>query len=177
MARTRKYTKPRKRLEGRHGCETRSHDIVWTHNVLSQPPNHHHHHHHHRQKYRAEGICVFFFSSLTRWTWANSFNGSKCYNGKLLAKHQCHPWNMKWLFRTCTNFESLLISRHRDRESNVMWCVRVAMVNRYAVSFSFLFLVRNFSNGRLSSLFVCFFLLSFLTVVGGPDFYDGLCFG
>lgn len=41
---------------------------------------------------------------------SKSLNGSKCYNGKILAKRQCRPWNMKLSFRTCTNFEYLDIA-------------------------------------------------------------------
>lgn len=112
-------------------------------------------------------------------TWANSFNGSKCYNGKLLAKHQCHPWNMKWLFRTCTNFESHFISPPRSRVE--MLCARcvfvcayacVPMVNMICGLCAFFWL--DFSNG-LSSYLVYFFLFFSLLVVWCP-FYDGSCF-
>lgn len=110
-------------------------------------------------------------------TWANSFNGSKCYNGKLLAKHQCHPWNMKWLFRTCTNFESHFISPPRSRVEMlcarcVCVCLCVCTDGQYDMRFVCVFLARFFK-----WTFVVFsFLFFFSLLVVWCPFYDGSCF-
>lgn len=120
---------------------------------------------HHHWKYRWR---IFF---LTRRTWANSLDGSKCYNGKLLAKHQCHPWNMKWLFRTCTNFESLLILPPRSTRmvvcADASWvCVLLVCDGQKICGFFFVW----FSIPQMD------FCRIFFSLDGCP-FYDRLCFG
>lgn len=76
---------------------------------------------------------------------SKSLNGSKCYNGKILAKRQCRPWNMKLSFRTCTNFEYLDIA-HINAKCFVLMVNRCGRFGMVSSMLPALFLSPSFDN-------------------------------
>lgn len=122
-----------------------------------------------REKESREWVKKELEIAETHFNTANvskSLNGSKCYNGKILVKRHCRPWNMKLSFRTCINFEYLDIV-HINENVLCWWSIDAVALewSRRSLSLSLIFFLFSSSISSIAKSLVFFLRLNCLILL------------